>query len=192
MIIEKVKIGWFAMWKKINYCYPSWLELIPFLLFTFVFAYTALRYAQLPGKIPTHFNFSGLPDDWKTKGFWSVYLGPVIGAAVWFSMEIMNYFFIIKPDDPGKYINLTKQQKEKLGPEQLESIRKFTARGMIMINITLAALITVLQYGAINTAMGLQKGLGFTVSIFAGALFIESIWLTFKTISMTSTLKTSK
>ncbi|MEN6350399.1 MAG: DUF1648 domain-containing protein [Syntrophomonas sp.] len=177
------------MWRKIDNYYPPWLELISVLLLVFAFAYTFSNYELLPESIPTHFGLSGHPDSWSPKGFWSIYMLPVIGTAICLSMAIMNFFLIIKPADPGKVVNLTKQQKEKLGPEQLESIRRFTAQGMIMINLTLAALFTVLQYELIKTALGLQQGLGISSHILVGALLIESIWLTVKTMSMTSTLK---
>lgn len=35
-------------------------------------------FADLPPRIPTHFGFSGLADDWSTKTFWSVFMLPII------------------------------------------------------------------------------------------------------------------
>ena len=180
------------MWEKIQRFYPPWLELIPPFLLAFALAYTASNYAFLPEMMPTHFGLAGVADDWSTKGFWSVYLALVIGVLVWLSMFLMNYFLIIKPDDPSKYINLSQQQKVKLGPAQLEYIRTITARGMIIINLTLAAMITTLQYGSINTSLGLQKGLGWSVDMFGLALLVESIWLTIKTVSATFTTTTRR
>ncbi len=180
------------MWAKISRFYPPWLELIPVLLLGFAFAYTAMHYAALPEQMPTHFGISGQPDDWSTRGFVSVYLPLVIGLLVWLSMILINYFSIIKPEDPGKYINLPKQQKEKMGPEQMEAIRTVNARGMIVINITVTAMITVIQYGAINAALGIWKGLGWGVGILAAILVAESIWLAIKSISMSFTSNTHR
>ncbi len=180
------------MWEKINRYYPAWLELIPVLMLGFVWFYTAAHYAALPDQMPTHFGLSGQPDDWSTKGLGSVYLPLIILTAVWIGMALMNYFFIIKPDDPGKYINISKQQKEKLGPKQVEAIRITTARGMIVVNLTMVAMIATIQYGSINTALGLQKGLGWSVNIFGIALLIEAIGLSIKTVGMTFTTKTHR
>lgn len=175
------------MWKRIQRFYPPWFELLPPFLLAFALAYTAYNYALLPANIPTHFGFTGQADDWSSKGFWSVYLSLIIGALVCLPMSLMNYFLIIKPDDPGKYINLSQQQKVKLGPAQLEYIRTITARGMLIINLTVAAMIVTLQYGSINIALGIQKGLGWSVNIFGLALLVESLWLTVKTVSATFT-----
>lgn len=177
------------MWQRIERLYPPWMELIAPFLLVFVWAYSAAHYAALPNMMPTHFGMAGTADDWSPKGFWSVYLSLVIGTLVWLSMVLTNYFLIIKPEDPGKYVNLTKQQKVKLGPEGLEYIRTITARGMMAVNLTVAGLIAVLQYGSINTALGLQKGLGWSTHIFAIALLIECIWLTWKTLSATFAAK---
>lgn len=180
------------MWSRINEYYPPWLEIIPAVCWGFALYYTYAHFALLPDQIPTHFGISGLPDDWSAKGFWSVYMIPVLGVIIWLSMAIMNYYFLIRPVDPGKFINLTCRQKEILGPEKLESIRIFTARGMVLLNLTMAAMLVIVQYGFINTALGIQKGLSFTVDVFAIALLAETIGLTVKLVSMTSTLKSRR
>lgn len=159
------------------------------MLLTFVLVYSAYKYALLPDMMPTHFGLSGQADDWSPTGFWSVYVPLVIGILVWLPLTLMNYFLIIKPDDPGQYNNLSQQQKEKLGSVQLEYIRVITARGIMIINLTLAAMIATLQYGAINTALGIQNSLGWGVPLFGLALLAESIWLTVKTFSATFTSK---
>jgi len=46
-------------------------------------------------------------------------------------------------------------------------------------------MLACLQYGFVNTALGMQQGLGHVVDLFGGALLIESIGLAVKTISMT-------
>ncbi|MEN6326762.1 MAG: DUF1648 domain-containing protein [Syntrophomonas sp.] len=175
------------MWEKIKTCYPPWLEFIAPLLLGAAFIYTYSVYPELPARFPTHFGILGLPDAWQPKSFGTVYLALIIGTLVWLPLVLLNYFFIIKPDDPGKFINVTPRQKEQLGPAGLEAIRRITARGMIMINITMAAMISTLHYQSIQTALGLQTGHGYAVHIFGAALLIESIWLTVKTLRMTLT-----
>ncbi|NLO20762.1 MAG: DUF1648 domain-containing protein [Syntrophomonadaceae bacterium] len=173
------------MGNKIKAFYPPALELVPVIFLLFAFSYSAEYYSLLPQQIPTHFGFLGTPDAWSEKGFWTVYVLPLLGAIIWLSMMLINLFLIIQPDDPGRYINLPQKQKDKLGREQLEAIRTTTARGMMLLNLTLAAMIAALQYGSINVALGRQESLGLTTAVFAVAILIEAIGLTVKTISMT-------
>ncbi len=175
------------MWEKISNYYPPWLEYIAPLLLGAALIYTYSVYPELPGQFPTHFDLYGVPDAWQPKSFGSVYLALIIGTLVWLSLVMLNYFLIIKPDDPGKFINITPRQKEQLGPAGLEAIRRITARGMIMINITMAAMISSLHYQSIQTALGLQADHSYVILIFGAALLIESIWLTVKTLRMTWT-----
>jgi uncharacterized membrane protein len=172
---------------KIKAFYPPALELVPVILLLFAFSYTAQYYPLLPEQVPTHFGLLGTPDAWSEKGFWSVYVLPLLGAIVWLSMFLINLFLIIEPDDPGRMINLPQKQKEKLGGERLEAIRSVTARGIMIMNLTLAAMIATLQYGSINVALGRQESLGLTALFFAASVLIEAIGLTVKTISMTFT-----
>lgn len=173
------------MWEKIGRFYPPWLELIPVMLLIFAFCYSYANYPLLSDQVPTHFGLAGTPDAWAPKSFASVYLAPVIVTIVWLSMTLMNYFLIMLPEDPGKCINLPQNKKEELGPERMESIRTITARGLFLLNLTVAAMIAALQYGSINTALGLQNGLGVIANVFAVVIIVEAVGLSVKTIAMT-------
>lgn len=168
------------MWARISRFYHPWLELIPILMLGFILAYTVTNYSVMPERIPTHFGPSGQPDAWSSKGFWSVYLLVLIGWVVWLSLAVINYFLIIKPDDPGKYMNISQRKKDRLGTKGLEEIRTISARMMMIINITTAGLLAVIQYGSVNTALGLQNGIGWGVWVFAAALVLESLWMLIK------------
>ena len=172
------------MWEKISRFYPPWLDVICIACLGFVWVYTSARYGLMPEQIPTHFGLSGLPDDWSPKSFGSVYMLLLIGTPVWLFMFLTNYFVIIKPDDPEKYINLPQAQKDAMGNEQLQAIRRVAVQGMAAINITIAAMFVVIQYGLVNTALGIQKGLGLGVIVLVGILLIETFWMTFKTFSL--------
>ena len=172
------------MWTKISAYYPPWLELISPLLLCVVFAYTFSNYPALPEQYPTHFGFSGHADAWKSKSFWSVNLDLLIGGAVWLLMFFTNYFLVIRPDDPGKYINLPQRDKEKLGPARLETIRRSGARGMLIITLTTIAMISAIHFESVRTALGLQDKLGIMIYVFLAVLFVESIVLITKTAGM--------
>jgi uncharacterized membrane protein len=172
------------MWEKISRFYPPWLDVICIVCLGFVWIYTISRFGLMPEKIPTHFGFGGMPDAWSTKSFSSIFMLLVIGTLIWLSMFVVNYFLIIKPEDPQKLINLPQARKNAMGREQMEAIRKVTVQGMALINLTLVFMFALIQYGMVNTALGIQKGLGWGVNILVGGLLIETVWLTWKTISL--------
>lgn len=179
------------MWEKISRFYPPWLDVICIACFGFIWVYTSARYGLMPEQIPTHFGLSGLPDDWSTKSFGSIYMLLLVGTLVWLSIILTNYFLIIKPDDPRKFINLPKAQKDAMGTEQLEAIRRVVVQGMAATNITMVVMFTVVQYGMVNTALGMQKGLGPGVTVLVVILLIETFWMTFKMFSL-SKVESSK
>lgn len=172
------------MWEKISRFYPPWLDVLCIVCLGVVWAYTSSRYNLMPDQIPTHFGISGRPDDWSPKSFSSVYMLLVVGTLLWLSMFLINYYLIIKQDDPRKYINLPQARKNALGPEKLEAIRRVAVQGMAAINITIVVMFTFIQYGQVNTALGIQKGLGFGVNVLVLILLIETFWMTFKTFSL--------
>ncbi len=174
------------MWEKISRFYPPWLDVIGLLCLGFIWFYTAARYGLMAEQIPTHFGISGNPDAWSSKSFASVFMLLVIGTIVWLSMFLTNYFLIIKPQDPRKYINIPGAKKDALDKEQIEAIRTVTVQGMALINLTVVLMFVVIQYGMVNSALGIQNGLGWGVSVLVGILLIETGWLTWKTYSLSS------
>lgn len=172
------------MWEKISRFYPPWLDVISAFCLGFVWIFSAAKYGLMPEQIPTHFAFGGMPDAWSTKSFSSIFMLLIIGTLVWLSMFLVNYFLIIKPEDPRKFINLPQARKDAMSGEQMEAIRQVTVQGMAMINLTMVFMFVLIQYGMVNTALGIQKGLGWGGNILVGALLIETAWLTWKTISL--------
>jgi uncharacterized membrane protein len=172
------------MWEKISRFYPPWLDAAALICLGFVWFYTASRFGLMPERIPTHFGPGGAPDAWSVKSFGSVFMLLMIGTVVWLSMFLVNYYLIIKPEDPRKYINIPGARKAAMNSEQIEAIRKATVQGMVMINMTMVLMFAVIQYGMVNTALGIQKGLGWGVYLLVGILILESVWLTWKTFSL--------
>lgn len=172
------------MWEKISRFYPPWLDLFCLVCLGFMWVYTAARYGMMAEQIPTHFGFSGTPDAWSAKSFSSVFMLLILGTIVWLSMFLTNYFLIIKPEDPRKYINLPRGRKEALSTEQIEAIRRVAVLGMALINLTVVLMFAVIQYGMVNSALGMQNGLGWGVNVLVGILLIEAAWLTWKTFSL--------
>jgi uncharacterized membrane protein len=172
------------MWEKISRFYPPWMDLVPAMLLIFAVCYTYANYSLLPDQVPTHYGWAGTPDAWAPKSLASVYMLPIIGIIVWVSMTLTNYFLIMLPEDPSKCINLPQKKKDELGVKGMESIRTMTARGMFVLNLTVAAMLAALQYSSINTMLGLQNALGVTFKILTAALIVEAIGLSVMTYYM--------
>lgn len=175
------------MWTKINRYYSPWLDFIGLLLFSTAFSYIRAHFDQIPATIPTHFGPSGQPDAWSAKSVWSVYGTLMIGLGIYLSMVLTNIVVIIRPDNPAKIINIPQRDKDLLGPERLEAIRATIARGLAVLNLTMAALFAYLGWGATNVALGISPGLGPVIWLFVAALLGISLYMTVKAIMMSST-----
>lgn len=169
------------MWQKVKMFYPPWLELFPLLLIVFALTYTHINYPDLPATVPTHFGANGLPDSWSAKSFVSVYLLPLLGLATCGLMLGLNWFVIMRPDDPRTVVNLLESEKDALGPKRLEALRTFTAQALWVINTEVAALIVFLAYGSIQVALSRQTGLGWGVWVFFGLIMASSLGMTVQT-----------
>ena len=174
------------MWDKVNKFYPPWLEIFPLAFVVFALVYTDFYYHDLPARVPTHFGASGLPDAWSSKSFINVYLLPLINLLVYLFTLLINLFFIMRPDNPRKVVNLSEKEKDALGPERLETIRTFTTRGLWLINTLVTATLAYLTFGSINTALGRQDGLGWFMWLFFAAIMVVSIGMAIKTLKLSS------
>lgn len=175
------------MWSKINRYYSPWLDIIGLLMFSTAFSYIRANFNQIPANIPTHFGPSGQPDAWSAKSVWTVYGPLLIGLGIYLSITLINILVIIRPKNPAKILNIPQRDKDLLGPERLEAIRAVTVRGLAAINLTLAALFAYLGYASVNVAMGLSFGLGPLMWLFTAVLLGISLYLTVKTVLMSST-----
>jgi hypothetical protein len=68
--------------------------------------------------------------------------------------------------------------------EEVEALRRITVQGMAIINLTVVLMFVFIQYGMVNSALGLQNGLGWGFNVLVGILLIETAWLTWKTFSL--------
>ena len=127
-----------------------------------------------------------MPDAWSSKSLLSVYIIPLIGLGTYLFMLVINLFFIIRPDNPRSVVNLSDQEKDALGPERLEAIRTFTARGVWFLNTQIAALLTYLAYGSINIALGHQNSLGWIMWVFFAVIMGSSLGLVIKTLQLST------
>ncbi len=125
---------------------------------------TAIKYKGLPQVIPTHFNGSGLPDDYGGKI--TVWLLPAIGVIIFAGISILNRFPFIFTFP----VNIT--------PENAERLYKHATRSMRLMNLVLVILFLYLTWQTIGMAMGSSTSLGlWFLPVTLGAVFFVSIYM---------------
>lgn len=66
------------------------MELLGFIMFILLWVITLSLYSKFPERIPTHFNFSGQPDDYGNKVV--VLILPIIGSFIFVGLTLINRF----------------------------------------------------------------------------------------------------
>ena len=122
---------------------------------------TAISYKGLPGRIPTHFNGLGQPDNYGGKGM--IWLLPVITVVMYTGLSIINLF----PYNFNFPVNITEENAPRLYRHAMRSIR--------ILSLMLVMVFFYLTWQTIALAGGKSSGLGFLflpVGIFAIMNFI--------------------
>ncbi|MDN5327340.1 MAG: hypothetical protein PWP41_2036 [Moorella sp. (in: firmicutes)] len=150
-------------WQKLNRYYPIWLEVPSVLLLIFAFWYLAVHYADLPARIPTHFGFTGLPDNWGPKK--SILVMPFIAAAIYLLFTGIS-LWIAAVDDPRRIISAPEKERKKIQPAAAEAVRVVTLRGLLVLKIFILSLGAYLTYKNVQVALGLAAGIGWVGLVF--------------------------
>lgn len=124
----------------------AWLILVA----TIVFA--VAEYPKLPNLIPTHFGFDGIADDWHTKSFGWLFVGPIVQLVLSLGLSVV-YRYPYYANIPGTiFIKLLpKDARETV----IWMVRHLTVLTMFFAN-TIFAYITI---GIIAGAYGDTSGL---------------------------------
>jgi uncharacterized membrane protein len=101
---------------------------------------------QLPDKIPTHFNISGVPDSFGSK--FSLWFLPVMGFVMYIGITIIESF-------PNIY-----NYPVKITPENMMQQYKLATRLMRTLKTVLLMTFSFITYKTINTGLGKTIGLG--------------------------------
>ncbi|MCX6282285.1 MAG: DUF1648 domain-containing protein [Bacteroidetes bacterium] len=125
---------------------------------------TAWKYHGLPQQIPTHFNGSGLPDDYSSKGM--IWLLPVIAVVIFTGISILNRF----PFVFNFPVNIT--------PENAERMYRHASRSIRILNLLLVITFFYLTWKSIAVAMGSAAGLGlWFLPVSVGAIFLFTLYM---------------
>lgn len=174
----------FPVFQKLARSYPPQFEFIGIFLLLLSFYLAWSYYPQLPDRIPTHFNFAGVPDGWGGRG--SIFIYPVLGAAIYLFLTALNIAFSLV-EDPRKMINLPANRKAALSREQIETLRIFINRSLFVLKLLIQGLMLYSVYITFEVALGRAGALGSLWYVFIAAILIFAMYLTIQSYRLTST-----
>nr|WP_255437712.1 DUF1648 domain-containing protein [Thalassobacillus sp. CUG 92003] len=138
-----------------------------------LFGTCMMVWAELPAEVPRHFNASGEPDAYASKGF--IFFLPAIGLFLTTLMGLAMHF--------PSLINIPIKREERNREEYILESQKLVA----WLQVLLAAGFAYCHWQTILVAMGESSGLGlWYLPIFLGAIFcvlsffLVRIWKTTK------------
>ncbi|MCY1050279.1 DUF1648 domain-containing protein, partial [Mammaliicoccus sciuri] len=107
-----------------------------------------INFADLPDKIPSHYNFAGNADAWSTKTF--IFFMPVLGLLIWL---ILHY--LVSNPKIDKYIHVPSLYDQP-NKAQIENAKLL----IYFIKFEMMALFTFLVIKDLYTALGMPFKLG--------------------------------
>ncbi len=168
------------MWQKLSKSYPPQFELVALFLVLLTFYLAASNYSSLPDKVPTHFNFQGIPDDWGSKN--EIFVFPILSACLYILFTVINALLAIVKD-PRKLINLPPKRKATLSNAQIEKLRIFLNRSLFALKILIQGLLAYALYTTIEVALFRATSLGAPWFLFMVAILTLAgymVWESFR------------
>ncbi len=125
---------------------------------------TAVNFHGLPDQVPTHFNASGLPNDYSSKGM--IWLLPGIAVIMFAGLVQLNRF----PYIFNFPVNITEENAERL--------YRHACRSMRILNLLLVIMFLYLTWQSIAVAKGQSPGIGiWFVPVNAIVILIFTIYM---------------
>ncbi|MFC4557564.1 DUF1648 domain-containing protein [Virgibacillus kekensis] len=140
-----------SMWEK-------FFNLLSAILIIALWVYAAQAYSTLPKEIPTHFDGSGVPDEWGSKK--TIFIMPGIALITF----VLMYFASKKPHLFNYPMKVTEENAHRLYP--------LAKTSMAIINFEMVLLFSYITWGMIQSAKD-DSGLG--VGFVIAALLIPLI-----------------
>jgi uncharacterized membrane protein len=122
------------------------IEFTSFVFMIILIALPLVYSKQLPDKIPTHFNISGVPDGFGSK--FSLWLLPLMGFVMYIGFTILESF-------PNIY-----NYPVKITAENMMQQYQIATRLMRILKTVILMIFSYLTYKTIDTALGKTIGLG--------------------------------
>ena len=146
--------------------YDKTVEILSFATAAWLIWLVFRYYPELPGRVPSHFNITGEVDAYSTKSSFLVL--PVIGLAIFFSLQILNHFPHI--------FNYPKQITTE------NALRQYTLATKLirMINLILILAFAFITYRTILIALQESSGLPISFTFLflgsTGGILVMYIW----------------
>lgn len=115
-------------------------------------SYAAMHYAELPDRVPTHFGFSGRPDAWRAKSFWTVMLLPLLTLVMGVGLGGMVFF-------TARAKRALRFPQTKISVEAQVRFRQAVARFLGVIALLVTAMLTLGSVSSVRVGLGLDEGL---------------------------------
>lgn len=169
------------MWRNIHKYYSPWIDILTFGIIIGSFLYVIFSFGSLPSEIPVHFNLAGEADRWGNKG---ALFG--LMALHFYTVMIcflLNYFLIIRSDDTPdslQLINIPFIKKEELTVEEIQIVKKNTARMLTVVNLLVSILFAVIYDEMVQKGLGENSVLSSAVGIIIIAVFFPIIYYSWK------------
>jgi uncharacterized membrane protein len=122
------------------------LEMFGWLALILLWGYVVNNYPDIPDRIPTHFNVSGIADNYGNKP--SIFFLPVIGATIFIGISILGRY----PHIFNYPVAITKLNAER---QYRNSLRMMRYLKFIIVSTFL-----IIEYQSIQAAKGRSEGLG--------------------------------
>lgn len=126
------------------------------------------QYDQLPSRVPTHFGFSGEPDAWQSKSFFTVLMPSLFGLVVGVGLGVMSWLVghakrALRAADRGA--SLAAQLR----------FRTAMTRFLAGVSLLTTALLTWLSVSMIRVASGQATGLGKAQIVLLAVLLVYAL-----------------
>lgn len=171
------------MWQKLSRSYPPSLELIALFLLTLTIYLSISSYPSLPDRIPTHFNFQGVPDGWGNRN--EIFVLPVLSACLYILLTGITVLLAVVKD-PRKFINLPAKRKAALNESQIEELRIFLNRSLFALKVLTHGLLICTLYRTIEVALNRGSSLGASWFFFVLAIIILAGYMLWKSFRITA------
>lgn len=135
------------------------LEVIGWLALAVLILIPAFWHSRLPEQIPTHFGFSGLPDDYSGKA--AIWALPVVGTFLFLLLSAINLFIVARPP-----------LNPKLKPQELSMLCKIILLMQLLKTLLILAFVYIVLQ-VIRVSNGEATGLGaWFLPVFIGLMLI--------------------
>lgn len=130
--------------------------------------YAALSYDALPARVPTHFGFSGAPDQWAPRSFWTVLLLP-IGTMI---MGVSLGFIAALTARAKRAI---RRHDQGVSIEAQLRFRSAMTRFLSGVAILTTMMMALLSVASVQVALGRSDRLPMVFVVFAVALVVYAL-----------------